>query len=268
MEKSPLDQAVFITRTPDKSLPLWLGSGLMAVLLATATGCQSAGKPLTASDVNAAQRSMGSGVMTQAAQASLTPQQALQKLKDGNARFVENKMRARDLNAKVIATAEGQYPLAMILSCIDSRQPIELVFDQGIGDVFSARVAGNVVNADILGSMEFACKVMGSKVITVVGHSNCGAIKGACDGVELGNLTGLLRKIEAAAHTVPPDGQPRTSKNLDFVERVAAANVHLVTQQIRAQSPILTDMLDKGQIMLVGGMYDLNTGKVEFYDSK
>ena len=150
--------------------------------------------------------------------------------------------------AKVRATASGQYPFAVILSCLDSRQPIEIVFDQGIGDVFSARVAGNVLNDDILGSMEFACKVSGAKLIAVVGHSNCGAIKGAVDDVQLGSLTGLLARIKPAIARVPHDSQPRTSKNYEFVQRVAEANVRLVTQQIREQSPILREMLDAGEI--------------------
>jgi len=152
------------------------------------------------------------------------------------------------------------------LSCLDSRQPADTVFDQGIGDLFSARVAGNVLNDDILGSLEFACKVAGAKLIAVVGHSNCGAIKGAVDDVQLGNLTGLLAKIKPAIDAVPDDGKPRTSKNYAFVDQVSAANVRLVVQQIRDRSPVLREMLDQGQIALVGGMYDLETGKVQFFD--
>ena len=163
-------------------------------------------------------------------------------------------------------TASGQYPLAVVLSCLDSRKPVEIVLDQGIGDVFSARVAGSVMNEDILGSMEFACKVSGAKLIAVLGHSNCGAIKGAVDGVELGNLTALLNKIRPAMDQVPADVQPRNSKNLQFVDKVAEANVRLVMQQIRERSPILREMLDHGQIGLVGGMYDLSTGEVHFFD--
>ena len=196
----------------------------------------------------------------------MTPQQALAELKAGNARFVAGHPLHRDQQADVKATASGQYPFAVVLSCIDSRQPIEIVLDQGIGDIFSARVAGNVLNDDVLGSMEFACKVSGAKLIAVIGHSNCGAIKGAIDDVQLGNLTGLLAKIKPAIDAVPADVQPRTSKNYKFVDEVSEANVRLVMQQIRERSPILREMLDNGQIGLVGGMYDLSTGEVHFFE--
>ena len=196
----------------------------------------------------------------------MTPAQALDELKAGNARFVAGRPLARNLPADVKTTAPGQYPFAVVLSCLDSRQPIEIVLDQGIGDIFSARVAGNVLNDDILGSMEFACKVSGAKLIAVIGHTNCGAIKGAVDDVQLGNLTGLLAKIKPAMDAVPVDIQPRTSKNPEYVDQVAEANVRLVMQQIRDRSPILREMLDKGQIGLVGGMYDLSTGEVRFFN--
>jgi len=203
---------------------------------------------------------------TKESQAAMTPASALAELKAGNSRFVAGNPLKRNLPADVKATASGQYPFAVVLSCLDSRQPIEIVLDQGIGDIFSARVAGNVLNDDILGSMEFACKVSGAKLIAVIGHSNCGAIKGAVDSVELGNLTGLLGKIQPAMDQVPADVQPRNSKNLDFVDKVSEANVRLVMQQIRERSPILREMLDKGEIGLVGGMYDLSTGEVKFFD--
>jgi carbonic anhydrase len=154
----------------------------------------------------------------------------------------------------------------VILSCLDSRQPIEIVLDQGPGDVFSARIAGNVLNDDILGSMEFACKVSGAKLIAVIGHSNCGAIKGAADGVELGNLTGLLKKIQPAVNQVPANVQPRNSSNLQFVDKVAEAHVRLEMQQISERSPILREMIEQGQVGLVGGMYDLSTGETRFFD--
>ena len=195
----------------------------------------------------------------------MTPQEALAELRAGNARFVAGHPLSRNLPAEVKATAGGQYPFAVVLSCLDSRQPIEIVLDQGIGSIFSARVAGNVVNDDILGSMEFACKASGAKLIAVIGHSNCGAIKGAVDDVELGNLTGLLAKIKPAIVAVPANVQPRTSKNYQFVDEVSEANVRLVLQQIRERSPILHEMLDKGEIGLAGGMYDLSTGEVRFY---
>ncbi|HTV41317.1 MAG TPA: carbonic anhydrase family protein [Candidatus Sulfotelmatobacter sp.] len=204
---------------------------------------------------------------TQEEQAAMTPQQALAELEAGNARFVAGRSQVRNLPAKVRATASGQYPFAVILSCVDSRQPIEIIFDQGIGDVFSARVAGNVLNDDILGSMEFACKVSGAKLIAVIGHSNCGAIKGAIDDVQLGHLTGLLEKIKPAIDAVPDDGLPRNSKNSEFVEKVAEANVRLVMQQIPERSPILRDMIYQGKIELVGGMYDLSTGEVRFFQN-
>jgi carbonic anhydrase len=203
---------------------------------------------------------------TKSTQAAMTPESALAELKAGNARFVAGHPLKRDLPADVKATASGQYPYAVVLSCLDSRQPIEIVLDQGIGDIFSARVAGNVLNDDILGSMEFACKLSGSKLITVIGHSNCGAIKGAIDDAQLGNLTGLLGKIKPAMDAVPADVQPRTTKNHDFVDDVSEANVRLVMQQIRERSPVLKEMLDNGQIGLVGGMYDLSTGKVHFFN--
>src|SRR5580692_993509 len=182
-----------------------------------------------------------SAVQTKASQAAMTPQQALQELRDGNARFVAGKSRTLDLPAQVKATASGQYPFAVVLSCLDSRQPIEIVLDQGIGDIFSARIAGNVLNDDILGSMEFACKVSGSKLIAVIGHSNCGAIKGAIDDVQLGNLTGLVDKIKPAEDAVPDSVQPRTTKNQEFVDQVAEANVRLVMKEIPERSPILKE---------------------------
>jgi carbonic anhydrase len=199
-------------------------------------------------------------------QAATTPESALARLEAGNARFVSGRPLHRDMPADVKATAHGQYPVAVVLSCIDSRQPIEIVLDQGIGDIFSARIAGNVLNDDILGSMEFACKVSGAKLIAVIGHSNCGAIKGAIDDVQLGNLTRLVDKIKPAVNSVPDNGQPRTSKNYEFVDAVAEANVRLVMHEIPERSPILKEMIDSGKIGLVGGMYDLSTGKVRFFD--
>ena len=196
----------------------------------------------------------------------MTPESALAELKAGNARFVAGHPLARNAQADVKATASGQYPFAVVLSCIDSRQPIEMVLDQGIGDIFSARIAGNVVNDDILGSMEFACKLSGAKLIAVIGHSNCGAIKGAIDNAQLGNLTGLLSKVKPAIDAVPDDGQPRTSKNHDFVDKVAEANVREVMKEIPERSPVLRELIAQGKVGLVGGMYDLSTGEVHFFD--
>jgi carbonic anhydrase len=245
----------------------WLA--VLAAALLIAAGCQSSKSSKNACcSMSAATCSMPAlaSPTTKASQTAMTPQQALAELKAGNARFVAGHPLKRNVPADVKATASGQYPFAVVLSCLDSRQPIEIVLDQGIGDIFSARVAGNVLNDDILGSMEFACKVSGAKLIAVIGHSNCGAIKGAVDDVQLGNLTGLLAKIKPAMDTVPADVQPRNSKNLEFVDKVSEANVKLVMQQIRERSPILREMLDQGQIGLIGGMYDLKTGEVKFFD--
>ncbi len=229
----------------------------MALLVA---GCES--EPATG---KSGPRSLASPP-TKEMQASMTPESALEALDSGNARFVAGHPLHRDTAADVKATASGQYPFAVVLSCLDSRQPIEIVLDQGIGDIFSARVAGNALNDDILGSMEFACKVSGAKLIAVIGHSNCGAIKGAIDDVDLGNLTGLLTKIKPAMDAVPADVSPRTSKNQAFVDQVSEANVRLVMRQIRERSPTLREMLDEHEIGLVGGMYDLETGKVRFFN--
>ena len=182
--------------------------------------------------------------------------------------FVENTKINRNLMEQVNQTSEGQYPFATILSCIDSRVSAELVFDQGIGDIFSIRIAGNIVNKDILGSMEFASKVAGTKAIVVLGHTNCGAVKGACDGVELGNLTHLLDKITPAMDLIgdPKEKSLRNSKNIDFVDAVANANVDRTVDMIRKNSPILAEMEQSGLIKLVSGMYDIQTGVVTFHE--
>lgn len=203
---------------------------------------------------------------TKETQAALNPEGAIALLKEGNKRFVKNKNTDRDLLAQVRQTTSGQYPFATILSCIDSRVSAELVFDQGVGDIFSARVAGNIVNEDILGSMEFACKLAGTKVIVVLGHTSCGAVKGACDDAKLGNLTILLHKIKTAVRAVgqPTDENLRSSKNLDFVNEVAKTNVQLTIEDIRSLSPVLKDMEDVGEIAIVGAMYDIANGQVHF----
>jgi len=204
---------------------------------------------------------------TKETQSAISPNKAIELLKEGNARFVENKEVTRDLLAQVTATSTGQYPFATVLSCIDSRVSSEIIFDQGIGDIFSARVAGNFVNEDILGSMEFACKLAGTKVIVVLGHTACGAVKGACDDAKLGNLTALLSKIKPAVNAVksPSDPSLRNSKNIDFVNEVAAKNVQLTIGNIRTLSPVLKEMEDSNAIQIVGAMYDINTGVVTFY---
>ncbi len=204
---------------------------------------------------------------TKETQAAMTPASSLEALKDGNARFVNNSRIARDLNNQVTDTASGQYPFATVLHCIDSRVSAELLFDQGIGDLFSIRIAGNFVNEDILGSMEFACKLAGTKVLVVLGHTACGAVKGACDHARLGNLTALIHKIEPAVAAVKePTGEAdRTSKNIDFVNAVAKKNVEMAIADIRDRSAVLNAMEENGEIMLVGGMYNIASGKVEFY---
>jgi len=203
---------------------------------------------------------------TKETQSALSPQGALQLLKKGNERFVSKKMTDRDLMHQVKETATGQYPFATILSCIDSRVSAELVFDQGIGDIFSARVAGNIVNADLLGSMEFACKLAGTKIIVVLGHTACGAVKGACDDARLGNLTLLLSRIRGAVDAVqePRNPEERTSKNSVFVDSVAKKNVAMTIENIRNQSPVLRDLEDIGEIAIVGAMYDIANGKVQW----
>jgi len=241
----------------------FIGS-VLAITLAVA-GCQSTcstcSEPTPASTME-----VKIGPSTKAFQTAMTPDQALAELRAGNERFVSGHPRSREPLGDLKVASPGQYPFAIVLSCIDSRQPIELVLDQGIGNVFSARVAGNVLDEDILGSMEFACRASGAKLIAVIGHSNCGAIKGAVDDVQLGNLTSLLARIKPAIDKIPTNGEPRNSKNHEFVAAVAEANVRLVMQEIRERSPVLREMLDHGKIALVGGMYDLATGKVEFYD--
>jgi carbonic anhydrase len=198
-------------------------------------------------------------------QAAVTPQQVLERFRQGNQRFADGHGTHRNYAQQVRATAKGQFPLASIVSCIDSRAPAEILFDQGIGDLFNARVAGNIVNEDILGSLEFASRVAGSKLIIVLGHTSCGAVKGACDNVQMGNLTGLLAKIMPAVTAVPDDGKDRSSKNYAFVEMVAEQNVRQNVQLIRDRSPILKDMEVKGEIKIVGAMYDVATGRVTWY---
>lgn len=199
-------------------------------------------------------------------QAQMTPRKALQFLQEGNSRFINNLKANRNLLEQANETRDGQWPFATILSCIDSRTSAELIFDQGLGDVFSVRIAGNIVNTDILGSMEFACKVAGSKLIVVLGHSKCGAVKGACDHVEMGNLTELLSKIQPAVYQEKETANNRTSNNSEFVENVAEINVKRNVKNIIERSFVLEQMLEEGQIGIVGAMHDIESGKVIFYD--
>lgn len=204
---------------------------------------------------------------TKDTQNQMTPISALNALKEGNTRFVNGTQAQRDLMKQVEQTSKGQYPFATVLSCIDSRVSSEHIFDQGMGDIFSVRIAGNFVNEDILGSMEFACKLAGTKLVVVLGHTACGAVKGACDHARLGNLTALINKIEPAVEAVtePQDESLRTSANIDFVNEVAKKNVLMTIDNIRSSSEVLKDMEDAGAIQIIGGMYDIKTGQVNFF---
>ncbi|MFK7923984.1 MAG: carbonic anhydrase family protein [Bacteroidia bacterium] len=201
-------------------------------------------------------------VLTKAEQDALSPDMVIQSLIEGNERFMLNDLTARDHSAQVRKSVLAQYPKAIVLSCVDSRVPVEDVFDRGIGDVFVARVAGNFVNEDILGSMEFACKVSGSKLILVMGHEHCGAVKAAIDDVKLGNITPMLTKIKPAVAMVQYQGE-RNSSNQEFVHMVSESNVRNTIEKIRSESPILKEMEDKGEIKIIGALYDMDNGKVE-----
>lgn len=203
--------------------------------------------------------------LTKEMQAAITPTMALELLKEGNKRFVSNLKINRNLLQQANETSDGQHPFAVILSCIDSRTSAELIFDQGLGDIFSVRIAGNIINEDILGSMEFACKVAGSKIIVVLGHTKCGAVKGACDHVEMGNLTALLTKIRPAVDDETETKENRNSSNPEFVENVATINVKRTVKSIMERSPILKEMIESGQIGIIGGTHDIATGDVSFF---
>ncbi len=202
---------------------------------------------------------------TKESQKLLSAFDAMVMLKEGNHRFVNNINLNRNLANQVSDTSTGQYPFAAVVSCIDSRIPTEIIFDQGIGDIFNARVAGNFVNQDILGSLEFACKLAGSKLIVIMGHTSCGAVKGACDHAKLGNLTAMLENINPAMDKVETeDGVDRSSKNIEFVNQVAVENVHLNIEKLKKDSPVLNEMVENGDIEVVGAMYDVKTGSVSF----
>ena len=198
-------------------------------------------------------------------QSTMTPSMALEILQDGNKRFVNNLKFNRNLLQQVNETRNGQWPFATVLSCIDSRTSAELIFDQGLGDIFSVRIAGNIINEDILGSMEFACKIAGSKFIVVLGHTKCGAVKGACDHVEMGNLTTLLSKLQPAIAEETITKTERNSINSEFVENVASINVRRTVNDIMQRSPILKEMIQIGEIGICGAMYNVETGVVDFY---
>ncbi len=203
--------------------------------------------------------------LTKEMQAAITPSMALELLKVGNKRFIDNLKLNRNLLQQANETSDGQHPFAVILSCIDSRTSAELIFDQGLGDIFSIRIAGNIINEDILGSMEFGCKVAGAKIIVVLGHTKCGAVKGACDHIEMGNLTALLTKIRPAVDDETLTTENRNSGNDEFVENVTVINVKRTIKAITERSPILKEMIENGTIGIVGGLHELATGNVTFY---
>mgnify|MGYP000579375936 CR=1 FL=1 len=207
-------------------------------------------------------------VLTKEEQDKLTPDQVIRLLKDGNKQFVSGTLTSRDHSMQVRQASNGQYPKAIILSCVDSRVPVEDVFDRGIGDIFVARVAGNFANTDILGSMEFACKVSGSKLVLVLGHEYCGAVKGAIDGVEIGNITPMLANIKPAIDYFTDYAGERTSQNEEFLHMVTERNVLLTIEYIRKNSQILKQMESNREIKIVGGIYDMNTGKVGFINHR
>lgn len=219
----------------------------------------------TASEIaNGEKQGLVEEVLTKEEQASLTPDRVIALLTEGNDRFVSGEMTLRNHNEQIRRAVAGQYPKAVVLSCLDSRIPVEDVFDRGIGDMFVARVAGNTINVDILGSMEFACKVAGAKLVVVMGHELCGAVMGAIDGVQMGHITALLGKIRPA--TLRTDGfeGARNSANQDYVRWVAEQNVRLGVERVRAESAILAEMEQAGEIKIVGAMYAMETGQVEF----
>ena len=212
------------------------------------------------------QKPLVNRVLTAEEQAALTPQKVLTMLEDGNQRFVAGTITSRDHSAQIRLAAEGQFPKAVVLSCLDSRVPVEDVFDRGIGDIFVARVAGNFENTDILGSMEFATKVAGAKVVLVLGHKDCGAVKATIDGAELGNITAMLKNIQPAVDAVPGFEGARTSSNVEFLNEVTEMNVRETVNRIRENSPLMRQMESDGEIQIVGALYDMTTGEVEILD--
>jgi len=244
-----------------------LSIALFCGALLTFAACSTPEAPsavLIPTDIVDTETGLVEEVLTKEQQDALTPDKVIASLKAGNTRFVNNDLTARNHSAQIRKSTLSQYPKAIVLSCVDSRVPVEDVFDRGIGDMFVARVAGNFVNEDILGSMEFACKVSGSKVILVMGHEHCGAVKAAIDDVKLGNITAMLEKITPAVKDVAYTGE-RTSKNQEFVHLVSESNIKNTVAQIRLQSPVLNEMEDNGEIKIIGGLYDMDNGVVSFY---
>lgn len=239
---------------------LWTAATITTLF---ALGCAPAPAPEPAAP---ASPPLVSAVTTAADQAALTPSQVLAELKAGNERFVQGNLTARDYRAQVVSTAAGQYPKAVILSCLDSRIPPEIVFDQGIGDLFVARIAGNFENEDILGSMEFATKAAGAKLIVVLGHTACGAVKGACDNVQLGNLTAMLENFQPALAASQGVEGEKSSKNDSYVTAVTDANIRQTMRDIVERSPVLAELVAGGSVAVVGGLYDLGTGQVNWVE--
>ena len=241
----------------------------VAALCVSAFGCSQGQRSIDATadgqSSSTAPQTVGlvEDVLTEEEQAALTPDMVIQSLKEGNGRFTRNDLTQRNHSAQVRKSSNAQFPKAIVLSCVDSRVPVEDVFDRGIGDTFVARVAGNFINTDMLGSMEFACRVAGAKLIVVMGHENCGAIKAAIDDVELGNITPMLEKIQAARDEVDFDGE-KSSSNAEYVHLVCERNVRNAIDDIRSQSIILSEMELSGAIKIVGAIYDMDTGKVSF----
>jgi len=240
-------------------------SVLLTCLLAACTNDHPIPPAAVAGSDTASTRDTVKGVTTEEFQDSISPAEVLQKFKAGNQRFLEGRMLHRDYLSQVSQAYKGQHPYAVIVSCIDSRKPAEMIFDKGIGDMFNARVAGNFVNTDILGSLEYSCKVAGAKLILIMGHTDCGAIKSACDHVKMGNITAMLANITPAVSAVNGFEGDRTSKNKAFVEAVSRQNVLMAKAKILKDSPILKEMADKGQILIECCMYNLQNGSVEFY---
>ena len=239
-----------------KTGKLFLPTTFAALLLLACPGCSTPAPTATPQRRNLAE--------IKAEQAALTPAEVLESLRHGNERFASGATTPHDMLHDQQVTAAGQYPHAVILSCIDSRAAAEIIFDTRIGDIFNARIAGNIADEDLVGSIEFGCAVEGAKLVLVMGHTSCGAIKGACDKVELGNLTGLLKKIEPAVASVRDLPGERNSKNKDFVEAVGEANVRLTLKRIRELSPTLRDLENTGKIQISGCIYELSTGRVRF----
>lgn len=239
----------------------------IVLLCACALLCSACVNTSRSSDASSLQGEIiHNAVLTQAEQAALTPVAVLDILKAGNAEYISDELTIRNNSQRILDAAVGQYPMAVILSCVDSRVPVEDVFHCGIGDLFVARVAGSIVNTDIVASMEFACKVSGAKLVVVLGHENCGAIRSAIQGVQLGNITELLAKIQPAIQEAASDfAGDASASNPSFVEAVCDNNVHIAVQQVREQSPILRQMEADGEIMIVGGVYNLETGQVGFF---